>query len=67
MTTTAPTPRTQVHRLHVASTLYRFIDNQVLPGTDASMAPGFQSAEELARSKSTGGYWANKNKASQAA
>jgi len=34
--------------------------HQVLPGTDASMAPGFRSAEELARSKADGSYWAGK-------
>jgi alkylhydroperoxidase family enzyme len=32
--------------------------HQVLAGTDASMAPGFESAEALARSKSDAGYWA---------
>jgi alkylhydroperoxidase family enzyme len=41
--------------------------HQVLPGTNASMAPGFQSAEELARSKSAGSYWASKAKGSKAA
>jgi alkylhydroperoxidase family enzyme len=40
--------------------------HQVLPGTDASMAPGFKSAEELARSKSAGEYWANKGKSKAA-
>src|SRR5947199_66762 len=34
--------------------------HQVLPGTDASMAPGFKTAEELARSKASGSYWASK-------
>jgi alkylhydroperoxidase family enzyme len=32
--------------------------HQVLAGTDASMAPGFESAEALATSKSSGEYWA---------
>jgi alkylhydroperoxidase family enzyme len=32
--------------------------HQVLAGTDASMAPGFESAEALARSKASGEYWA---------
>jgi alkylhydroperoxidase family enzyme len=32
--------------------------HQVLAGTDASMAPGFESAEALQRSKSDPGYWA---------
>ena len=41
--------------------------HQVLAGTDASMAPGFKSAEELARSKAAESYWANKDKASKAA
>jgi alkylhydroperoxidase family enzyme len=37
--------------------------HQVLPGTSASMAPGFETAEELARSKSSEGYWASKARA----
>ncbi len=41
--------------------------HQVLPGTDASMAPGFKTAEELARSKAAATYWGNKNKGSKAA
>jgi alkylhydroperoxidase family enzyme len=32
--------------------------HQILPGTDASMAPGFESAEALAKSKSDPAYWA---------
>jgi alkylhydroperoxidase family enzyme len=32
--------------------------HEVLPGTSASMAPGFETAEDLARSKSTPDYWA---------
>jgi alkylhydroperoxidase family enzyme len=32
--------------------------HQVLAGTAASMAPGFESAEALERSKSDSGYWA---------
>jgi alkylhydroperoxidase family enzyme len=32
--------------------------HEVLPGTSASMAPGFETAEALARSKSTPDYWA---------
>ena len=31
--------------------------HQVLAGTDASMAPGFESAEALAKSKASGEYW----------
>lgn len=41
--------------------------HQVLPGTDASMAPGFRTAEELARSKAAATYWGNKSKGSKAA
>jgi hypothetical protein len=32
--------------------------HQVLPGTDASMAPGFEDAESLAASKAADSYWA---------
>jgi alkylhydroperoxidase family enzyme len=32
--------------------------HQVMPGTSASMAPGFESAEALAESKSSERYWA---------
>ena len=32
--------------------------HQVLPGTSASMAPGFEDAEALAASKSPSDYWA---------
>ncbi len=31
--------------------------HEVLPGTDASMAPGFGTAETLAASKAAGDYW----------
>jgi hypothetical protein len=41
--------------------------HQVLPGTDASMAPGFKTAEELAHSKAAATYWGGKNKGSKAA
>ncbi len=41
--------------------------HQVMPGTQASMAPGFETAEELARSKSSSGYWAGKQKGPKAA
>jgi len=37
--------------------------HQVLPGTSASMAPGFESAEALARSKASPDYWANRGRA----
>lgn len=33
--------------------------HEVLAGTSASMAPGFETAESLARSKSSPDYWAN--------
>jgi alkylhydroperoxidase family enzyme len=39
--------------------------HQVMAGTDASMAPGFENAEALAKSKSAPDYWANKDKAPQ--
>jgi alkylhydroperoxidase family enzyme len=32
--------------------------HQILPGTDASMAPGFETADALAQSKSDPEYWA---------
>lgn len=32
--------------------------HEVMPGTQAAMAPGFESAEELARSKASEDYWA---------
>ena len=34
--------------------------HQIMPGTDASMAPGFETEEALKRSKSAAGYWAKK-------
>ena len=34
--------------------------HQVLAGTDASMAPGFETDEALQRSKADPGYWAGK-------
>jgi alkylhydroperoxidase family enzyme len=36
--------------------------HQVLAGTDASMAPGYQTAEELQRSKSDPQYWARQKR-----
>jgi alkylhydroperoxidase family enzyme len=33
--------------------------HEVMPGTAASMAPGFESPEALAASKTSGNYWAN--------
>jgi alkylhydroperoxidase family enzyme len=32
--------------------------HEVMPGTEAAMAPGFEDADSLARSKSAQGYWA---------
>ncbi len=32
--------------------------HEVMPGTEAAMAPGFEDADALARSKSAEGYWA---------
>ena len=37
--------------------------HQVLAGTSASMAPGYQTAEELQRSKSDPQYWAKQRRA----
>jgi alkylhydroperoxidase family enzyme len=34
----------------------------VLAGTDASMAPGFETAEALARSKASEDYWAGRSR-----
>ncbi len=39
--------------------------HQVLAGTDASMAPGFRTEEELKRSKAQADYWAKKPAAAQ--
>src|ERR671937_372522 len=41
--------------------------HQILAGTDASMAPGFETADALARSKQAPDYWAKKTVKSQAA
>ena len=32
--------------------------HQVMPGTDAAMAPGFETADALAESKGSERYWA---------
>jgi alkylhydroperoxidase family enzyme len=37
--------------------------HQVLPGTDASMAPGFRTIDELVKSKSDPNYWAKPKRA----
>ncbi len=34
--------------------------HQILPGTSASMAPGFETAEAAARTKADPNYWANR-------
>jgi alkylhydroperoxidase family enzyme len=41
--------------------------HEVLPGTSASMAPGFESPEELARSKARPDYWARSGPAADLA
>ena len=41
--------------------------HQILAGTDASMAPGFETADALARSKRSADYWAKRSAKSQAA
>jgi hypothetical protein len=33
--------------------------HQVLAGTDASMAPGFETEDALRRAKADAGYWAH--------
>ena len=33
--------------------------HQVMPGTDAAMAPGFETADALEESKSSERYWAH--------
>ena len=37
--------------------------HQVMAGTTASMAPGFETAEALAKAKAAPGYWAKKDRA----
>ena len=39
--------------------------HQILPGTAASMAPGFETAEAQAKSKSAEDYWAKQRRASE--
>ena len=42
--------------------------HQIMPGTTASMAPGFETEEALRQSKGSADYWARSNaKSSQAA
>jgi len=45
--TTRPTPRTTVHRLQVATSLQRFIDEQVLPGTGIDRAAFWHGFDAL--------------------
>jgi alkylhydroperoxidase family enzyme len=40
--------------------------HQIMAGTDASMAPGFETAEALATSKERADYWARSNVAAAA-
>ena len=35
--------------------------HQIMAGTDASMAPGFETAEAMKRSKDSADYWARSN------
>ena len=37
--------------------------HEVMPGTSASMAPGFETRDDLERSKATDGYWAGRRPA----
>jgi len=39
--------------------------HQILAGTDASMAPGFETMEDLKKSKSSPDYWAKKSAAAK--
>ena len=39
--------------------------HEVMAGTSASMAPGFETAEALAKSKASPDYWAKKDKAAK--
>jgi hypothetical protein len=39
--------------------------HEVMAGTAASMAPGFESAEALRKSKAAPDYWATKDKAAK--
>ena len=41
--------------------------HQILAGTDASMAPGFETEDALERSKQAAGYWAKAKVKTQAA
>jgi hypothetical protein len=41
--------------------------HQYMPGTDASMAPGFETEEALSRSKSSEAYWGKKGEKKNAA
>ena len=41
--------------------------HQILAGTDASMAPGFKTANALERSKQASDYWAKTRTKTQAA
>jgi hypothetical protein len=41
--------------------------HQILAGTDASMAPGFETAQTLERSKQAADYWAKAKVKTQAA
>jgi hypothetical protein len=41
--------------------------HQILAGTDASMAPGFESEDALKRSKQAANYWAKSKAKTQAA
>jgi hypothetical protein len=36
--------------------------HEVMAGTSASMAPGFENADALAKAKAEPGYWAKKDK-----
>ena len=42
----------------ISGAVHRAEHHQVLAGTGASMAPGFESADSLRQSKSSSSYWA---------
>jgi malate synthase len=46
-TTMTTTPRTAVHRLHVATELHQFIETQVLPGTGVASAAFWQGFDAI--------------------
>jgi hypothetical protein len=62
-----PRPESSAVRAHVPATMgqqswLRLLDiehHEVLAGTAASMAPGFETSQDLTASKASPGYWAS--------